>query len=369
VTVFANGNSIVHKGHGQTQLATAPDVCKTPSPGGPVPIPYPNMSPDSNLTNGAATVTIGGNPVANTDSQLSRSSGDEAGTAGGVVSSKNMGAFGWSAGSIDVEAEGKGVVRMLDPILTNGNAYNDVGITGGTKQLGYGDDAKCPRPVCKLDHELPKHRIVETPAVAALCDEFIAESKKKVPHRLTPSGGHGRMVGVGLCMCGTIFKAISGPPDIPEGEQAKFKPKKPKSGEAVIKMQFCNAVIPPVDDLFFSDIVLESNRKWSCAALKILTNAAGHFLLALSEKWVGKEDENGVATPKTFSRQNFRFPIQTGPESLFIAPIGRDDLVRGSDGAPIPSGGSVPSCGQCQALLPALVCEMKPCGGGAGGPN
>src|SRR3981081_1068804 len=80
-TVFANGKSILHKGHGQTQLAMAPDVCKTPSPGGPVPIPYPNMSPDSNLTDGAATVVIAGNPVGNTGSTLSRSNGDEAGTA------------------------------------------------------------------------------------------------------------------------------------------------------------------------------------------------------------------------------------------------------------------------------------------------
>src|SRR5438067_1702128 len=124
MTVFANGRSILHKGHGQTQMAMVPDVCKTPSPGGPVPIPYPNMSPDSNLTDGAATVTIGGNPVGNIGSKLSRSSGDEAGTAGGIVSSKNMGAFGWAVGSIDVQAEGKGVVRLLDSILTNGNTYN-----------------------------------------------------------------------------------------------------------------------------------------------------------------------------------------------------------------------------------------------------
>ena len=72
MTVFANGRSILHKGHGKTQLAVAPDVCKTPSPGGPVPIPYPNMSADSNLTDGAATVLIQGNPLANTEAKLSR---------------------------------------------------------------------------------------------------------------------------------------------------------------------------------------------------------------------------------------------------------------------------------------------------------
>jgi len=37
-TVFANGRSIVHKGDGPTNTSAPPDVCKTPTPGGPVPI-------------------------------------------------------------------------------------------------------------------------------------------------------------------------------------------------------------------------------------------------------------------------------------------------------------------------------------------
>ena len=48
-TVFANGRSIVHKGDGQTNVGAIPDVCKTPSPGGPVPIPYVNTAMNSNL--------------------------------------------------------------------------------------------------------------------------------------------------------------------------------------------------------------------------------------------------------------------------------------------------------------------------------
>src|SRR5262245_34669272 len=168
MSTFANGRSILHKGHGKTQMAIAPDVCKTPSPGGPVPIPYPNMSSDSNLTKGVETVKIGGNPIANTESQLSRSNGDEAGTAGGVVSSKNMGAFGWPAGSIDVIADGNGVIRLMDSCLTNGNAYNDTGVNQGDPELGYGDDAECPRTDCRLDRDLSKHRIPEHPRAAVL---------------------------------------------------------------------------------------------------------------------------------------------------------------------------------------------------------
>lgn len=38
-TVEANGRTILHKGHGATHSSAVPDVCKTPTPGGPVPIP------------------------------------------------------------------------------------------------------------------------------------------------------------------------------------------------------------------------------------------------------------------------------------------------------------------------------------------
>lgn len=41
-TVFANNRSVVHKGSSGVSIAW-PDVCKTPLPGGPVPIPYPNI--------------------------------------------------------------------------------------------------------------------------------------------------------------------------------------------------------------------------------------------------------------------------------------------------------------------------------------
>ncbi len=48
-TVFANSRSIVHKGDGQVNVAAPPDVCKTPSPAGPVPIPYVNVAKTSDL--------------------------------------------------------------------------------------------------------------------------------------------------------------------------------------------------------------------------------------------------------------------------------------------------------------------------------
>ena len=36
-------NGVVHKGS-QGMSIVFPDVCKTPLPGGPVPIPYPNLT-------------------------------------------------------------------------------------------------------------------------------------------------------------------------------------------------------------------------------------------------------------------------------------------------------------------------------------
>ena len=109
---FANGRSIVHQGDGKTNICAAPDVCKTPSPAGPVPVPYVNVAKDSDLSGGSKTVQIEGNPVALNGSALSTSSGDEGGTAGGgLISAKTQGKMTWGTCSLDVKFEGKGVVR------------------------------------------------------------------------------------------------------------------------------------------------------------------------------------------------------------------------------------------------------------------
>ena len=43
VSVGVNNMSVVSKDSGGTTIAF-PDVCKTPSPAGPIPIPYPNIA-------------------------------------------------------------------------------------------------------------------------------------------------------------------------------------------------------------------------------------------------------------------------------------------------------------------------------------
>src|SRR5437867_13240717 len=89
VTIKVNGssNTLVHKGSNAIASSTIPDVCKTPSPAGPVPIPYPVIvSMSSDLDKGSTTVKAdGGNMIAIKDCEFSRCTGDEADTTGGVA--------------------------------------------------------------------------------------------------------------------------------------------------------------------------------------------------------------------------------------------------------------------------------------------
>jgi|GEM_PF-3145756 len=174
--VFANGRSVIHKGSGNTHTSAAPDVCKVPTPGGPVPTPFVNSAQDAMLTKGSKSVTIGGHPVALTDSELSISSGDEPGTAGGLISSKFKGKMAWGSGSVDVKVEGKGVVRFLDVTLHNGNTFNTTFISAGGTGLAYGDDTQCTA----CDKPVDDHRVMETPDAVAHVEAIFAELLKRL---------------------------------------------------------------------------------------------------------------------------------------------------------------------------------------------
>jgi uncharacterized Zn-binding protein involved in type VI secretion len=119
VSVVVNSLTLAHKGSNGIAAATAPDVCKTPSPGGPVPIPYPNIAKSSSLDNGTTTVKAEGNMIANKGSDYASSNGDEAGTAGGVKSSVNMKAAKWILYSMDVKVDGANACRLSDKMTSN----------------------------------------------------------------------------------------------------------------------------------------------------------------------------------------------------------------------------------------------------------
>ncbi len=124
VTIHVNGttNSLVHKGSMGIAKSTIPDVCKTPSPGGPVPIPYPIIvSMSSDLKKGTKTVKVDGKKMAAVKgSEFSRCTGDEPGTAGGgVKSSTNMKEATWILYSFDVKLDGKNACRLSDKMMMN----------------------------------------------------------------------------------------------------------------------------------------------------------------------------------------------------------------------------------------------------------
>ena len=122
VTIKVNGtsNTLVHKGSNGVSAATMPDVCKTPSPGGPVPVAYPNVSQSATLANGTTTVTAdGGMMIAIKGSEFSVSNGDNAGVAGGIESGTFMKESTWILYSFDVMIEGQNACRLTDKKFQN----------------------------------------------------------------------------------------------------------------------------------------------------------------------------------------------------------------------------------------------------------
>jgi hypothetical protein len=123
-TVVVNLRTVVHAS--SNGIATAfPDVCKTPSPAGPIPIPYPNVAMSSDAAQGAKTVKADGNPLMIKSSNFSTSTGDEAGSAGGVASSCTKGKAEFVMYSFDVKVDGENVPRLGDIMVQNkGSAPN-----------------------------------------------------------------------------------------------------------------------------------------------------------------------------------------------------------------------------------------------------
>jgi hypothetical protein len=140
VTVNINDLSLCHKGSNGITTATIPDVCKTPAPPAPpVPIPYPNIAMSSDLLQGTTTVSAdGGNMCAIDGSQFMKSTGDEAGVAGGIVSNLFIKEATWILYSFDVKFEGKAVCRLTDKMFHN--HQNTVNIAGEIQALLGLDD-------------------------------------------------------------------------------------------------------------------------------------------------------------------------------------------------------------------------------------
>lgn len=117
-TTFANSRGLVHKGSGGMSIVF-PDVCKTQCGPSVVPIPYPNIGKASDTTNGPKKVKIDGKMPMVKGSTYSKSTGDEPGSIGGVVSGVNKSECEFMMYSFDVKFEGKNACRLGDPMFHN----------------------------------------------------------------------------------------------------------------------------------------------------------------------------------------------------------------------------------------------------------
>lgn len=143
VTIQVNGtvNTLVHKMSNGISTATLPDVCKTPSPGGPVPVPYPNIAQSITLSSGTTNVKGDKMMAAVKGSKFALSNGDNAGVAGGVKSSTFMKEATWILYSFDVKLQKKNASRLTDKMFHNAeNAANLTGEIQGTATAAFADE-------------------------------------------------------------------------------------------------------------------------------------------------------------------------------------------------------------------------------------
>lgn len=110
-----------------------PDVCLTPAPPAPpIPIPYPNIAQLADATAVADDLLLGPSSLNALlmDSEIATSSGDEAGSAGGVTSGTIKGACKVTGASSSVKYGGKGIARFGD--TTSQNRAGETGNATGT---------------------------------------------------------------------------------------------------------------------------------------------------------------------------------------------------------------------------------------------
>lgn len=109
-----------------------PDVCQTPTPGGPVPIPYPNIAQLDQATGvsdaGGKELLVGPASlhVLLMDSEVAVSMGDEAGSVGGVQSGTIKGKCKvvQASGSVVYGPDKKGIARFMDSTKQNNDNAN-----------------------------------------------------------------------------------------------------------------------------------------------------------------------------------------------------------------------------------------------------
>lgn len=118
------------------QCLGVPDVCKVPAPpAGPIPTPFPNTAMMANATKTSTKVMLENKDAVVQGSEIPSSMGDQAGSAGGVVSSTVGDKVVLQLGSTKVKAEGKGMVFVSAVSAHNGaNANMPAGLVAVPSQ-------------------------------------------------------------------------------------------------------------------------------------------------------------------------------------------------------------------------------------------
>jgi hypothetical protein len=114
-----------------------PDVCLTPTPVGPIPIPYPNISTGVTTipTTTAITVLTDCMPSHNQMSEIFISNGDNPGVNMGVASGMVMGPTEFILGSLTVLKGGMPAQRMTSMTGHNGLSMNCPGVALAPSQV------------------------------------------------------------------------------------------------------------------------------------------------------------------------------------------------------------------------------------------
>ena len=108
------------------QCLGSPDVCKKPTPNGPIPLPFPNKAdcPTAQSSSCSAKVLISNQKTFNLKTKIPQSQGDQDGSLGGVVSNKMMGEVSYIQGSTSVYIQGAPAVFQNSLTLHNGAPPN-----------------------------------------------------------------------------------------------------------------------------------------------------------------------------------------------------------------------------------------------------
>ncbi len=110
-----------------------PDVCLTPTPGGPVPIPYPNTAAGPTAIPNVPHVLFANAPAHNLGTVIPMTQGDNAGVGTGVASGTVMGPSRHVTGATTALVGGMPATRMTS--VTMQNSTNAVGARVAPSQL------------------------------------------------------------------------------------------------------------------------------------------------------------------------------------------------------------------------------------------